>query len=189
MKLRLSRPNYKNFSDEELVLAFNRTSDKSIIGEIYSRYAHLVLGSCLKYMKQFENAEDIAMKIFMDLEQKLLKHEIQFFKSWLYQVTKNECFQVLRKKGIVTSELSHENYGLEEEESETIELTDERIANLPEAINSLKGVQRDCIELFYIQQKSYVEISEEQQIPVNTVKSAIQNGKRNLKIWFEKNEK
>lgn len=189
MKLRLARRSYKDFGDDELILAFKRTLDKSIIGEIYSRYAHLILGCCLKYLKQFENAEDTAMKIFEDLEGKLVKHEIQHFKSWLYQVTKNECLQQLRKKKLNTSELQSENIGLEDEDTEHLELDEARLGQLQNALSELKGTQKECVELFYISQKSYVEISEELDIPINTVKSAIQNGKRNLKIWFEKNEK
>jgi RNA polymerase sigma-70 factor (ECF subfamily) len=57
---------------------------------------------------------------------------------------------------------------------------------LEKAIPSLKDEQRQCIELFYLEQKSYTEISEHLSIPLNTVKSAIQNGKRNLKIWMER---
>ena len=189
MKLRFARRSYKEFGDEELVLAYKRTEDKGIIGEIYSRYAHLILGCCLKYLKQFENAEDTAMKIFEELEQKLIKHEVQHFKSWLYQVTKNECLQQLRKKKLNTSEFGLENAPEEETDTEYLELTESRINNLQEALQSLKGTQKECVELFYISQKSYVEISSELDIPLNTVKSAIQNGKRNLKIWFDNHEK
>lgn len=191
MIFKLARRNYKDFSDEELILAFRRSEDKSIIGELYSRYGHLVMGCCLKYLKQFENAEDTTVKIFVDLEVKLAKHSILHFKSWLYQVTKNECLQFLRKRKLNTSELDQEmipddhNEG-ELEQEEKLEL---RIEILPQALEQLKGIQRQCVEQFYLQQKSYIEISEEFNIPLNTVKSAIQNGKRNLKIWIENNEK
>jgi len=189
MKLRLARRSYKEFGDDELVLAFKRTEDKSIIGEFYSRYSHLILGCCLKYLKQFENAEDATMKVFEELGRKLMKHEVQHFKSWLYMVTKNECLQQLRKKGLNTSEFGLENISDEENDTEHLELTEARLGSLHLALQDLKGIQKECVELFYISQKSYVEISNELEIPLNTVKSAIQNGKRNLKLWFDKHEK
>jgi RNA polymerase sigma-70 factor (ECF subfamily) len=46
-----------------------------------------------------------------------------------------------------------------------------------------------CIELFYLKQKSYKEIEEETQLDLKKVKSHIQNGKRNIKIWMEKHQK
>lgn len=191
MIFKLTRRNYKDFSDDELILAFRRLEDKGIIGELYTRYGHLVMGCCLKYLKQYENAEDTTIKIFVELEDKLIRHSIQHFKSWLYQVTKNECLQFLRKRKLNTSELIGEGVS-EEIDPSDLELEkqiDLRIEKIPEALEQLKGIQKECVELFYLQQKSYVEIGAELDIPVNTVKSAIQNGKRNLKIWMENHEK
>ena len=53
---------------------------------------------------------------------------------------------------------------------------------LETAVAELKDKQRQCIELFYIKQKSYDEICELTGYSNNDVKSSIQNGKRNLKI-------
>lgn len=56
---------------------------------------------------------------------------------------------------------------------------------LENAINELKDEQKKCIDLFYLKEKSYVEISEITGFTINEVKSYIQNGKRNLKIKLE----
>jgi RNA polymerase sigma-70 factor (ECF subfamily) len=58
---------------------------------------------------------------------------------------------------------------------------------LEKAILELKEEQKNCIELFYLQQLSYQRISEQLGISIKNVKSAIQNGKRNLKIRLEEN--
>jgi len=50
-----------------------------------------------------------------------------------------------------------------------------------ESINELRDEQKTCVELFYIQNKSYQEIAEITKFSLNEVKSYIQNGKRNLK--------
>jgi len=45
------------------------------------------------------------------------------------------------------------------------------------------------VELFYLHDKSYAQISEETGLDMNEVKSHIQNGKRNLKNFISsKNE-
>ena len=58
--------------------------------------------------------------------------------------------------------------------------------NLEEAIKILKDEQRICIELFYLQEKSYKEVSDLTGLSLLNVKSHIQNGKRNLKIILER---
>ena len=57
--------------------------------------------------------------------------------------------------------------------------------NLNLGINTLNESQKRCIELFYIENKSYAEVSKLTGLTINLVKSNIQNGKRNLKLYLE----
>jgi RNA polymerase sigma-70 factor (ECF subfamily) len=56
-------------------------------------------------------------------------------------------------------------------------------------MQTLPGEQRQCIELFYLQNKSYNEIVAQTGYDWNSVRSYIQNGRRNLKICMENQEK
>jgi RNA polymerase sigma-70 factor (ECF subfamily) len=56
---------------------------------------------------------------------------------------------------------------------------------LEKAIAELPTDQRNCVELFYINQKSYKEITEQTGYDYNKVKSYIQNGKRNLQLKLQ----
>jgi DNA-directed RNA polymerase specialized sigma24 family protein len=56
---------------------------------------------------------------------------------------------------------------------------------LQDFLKELNEEQRICIELFYLQDKSYKEIVDATNYSFNEVKSFIQNGKRNLKIMLE----
>lgn len=179
---------FRSLTDLELIRLYKEEANLFTIPLLYERYAHLVLGTCIKYLKRYEDAEDTTMKIFGELNQKIEKHTIQHFKSWLYQVTKNECLIHLRKQKTTQTPI-HENL-LQSETLETEEQAERelKLTRLEQAIQHLKEEQRVCIELFYLHDKSYQEISDELEIPLNTVKSAIQNGKRNLKIWMENHE-
>ena len=190
MIFRKKKYQFEKLDDMELIHVFLHDKNHLSITILYERYAHLVMGSCLKYLKNKENAQDITLKIFGELAEKLEKHTIQHFKSWLYQVTRNECLMYLRKqKGkhqqqIETIPLADSN----DEESALIIEKEEQLVLLEQAINTLKDEQKQCIELFYLQDHSYQEISDTLDISLNTVKSAIQNGKRNIKIWMERHE-
>jgi len=181
------RKTYQSLSDAELVKMYKDKSSSAIIGELYTRYGHLVMGTSMKYLKNKANAEDLTMQVFEQLPKKISSHNIQRFKSWLYMVTKNECLMLLRKKGHLTTEIMKEL-----ESSNELHLKEEKEVQLnllEQAITKLKDEQRQCIELFYLEQKSYQEIVSELKMDIKKVKSAIQNGKRNLKINLEtKNE-
>ena len=178
---------YGNLSDLDLIRLYKEEENLFTIPLLYERYAHLVLGTCIKYLKRYEDAEDTTMKIFGELNQKIEKHSIQPFKSWLYQVTQNECLMYLRKQKAHQTPI-HENLLQAEIETDELKERELKLTKLERAIQHLKDEQRICIELFYIQDKSYQEISDELSSPLNSVKSAIQNGKRNLKSWMESHE-
>ena len=78
--------------------------------------------------------------------------------------------------GMEFSSLMHQNDNTSEKEN--------KIVALESAILKLKGKQKQCIELFYLQQKSYEQISKLTGYSINDVKSNLQNGKRNLKIML-----
>ncbi len=184
----------KQPDDTELIKLYKRTADTAYAGELYERYVHLVYGVCMKYLKNEEDSKDAAMQIFEKLLVELKIHEVTNFKSWLHVLAKNHCLMWLRsarvrhEKSILTFETSddmenEEGMHLAEEETETLE---GNLLLLEKGMQGLPFEQKQCIELFYLQQKCYKEIAELTGYDIKKVKSYIQNGKRNLKIYFEK---
>ena len=176
---------YRQCSDEELILLFKEKQDSAFIGILYERYSHLVMGVALKYLKNVEESQDITSKIFEELPSKLAKHTVDFFKSWLYRVTMNEAFQVLRKKGVEMSTDQFPMLEMETTNQEEIQSKEKQLEALEKAIEELKPDQKKCIQLFYLQEKSYAEIAQELNLELMKVKSYIQNGKRNIKLQLE----
>jgi RNA polymerase sigma-70 factor (ECF subfamily) len=180
---------YVRLSDKELINIFLEKSDNEIIGVFFERYSHLVLGLCLKYLKNKDEAQDAVIQIFSGLLTDLKKYKIDFFKSWLYVYSKNFCLMELRKKqSALKKELElKENVHLimDYSNSEHLIIKEKQITLLQTAINSLNSQQKTCIELFFMENKSYTEIEKITKYSANEVKSHIQNGKRNLKLKME----
>jgi len=177
-------------TDEDLLLLFQKSGSLDLLGELYSRYLHLVYGVSLKYLANQENARDATMQIFEKLVTDLPGQEIRQFKSWLYVLTKNHCLMEIRAKK--SSDRRLDGYKIEQEfmESEQvghpIDREDKSIEQaLKECIDTLKAEQKQCIELFYYKKMCYREISDSLGMAEKKVKSFLQNGKRNLKICLE----
>jgi len=180
------RRKFADLSDNELIERFRYSHDNEYIGELYGRYAHLVLGLCIKYFKEAELAKDATMNIFELLLQELKRHKIENFKSWLYSVTKNFCLQELRKKQNIHQK--QDRYSLFVKETMEIEEDlhlhkdkEQLYMALEDEILNLNNNQRICVKMFYLEGKSYADISHELNFSLKEVKSHIQNGKRNLK--------
>ena len=170
--MRITQKHIKSLSDEELVLLYTKSKNKECVGELYSRYSQLVMGVCVKYLKNVTQAQDLLMQVFEKLISDLPKYSIQKFKPWLYQVTKNECLMWLRKNKKMTS-VPLENISLQQEE-DTLNLhleKEELLSKLEKFIPLLKKHQRICIEQFFLHKKSYAQIAEETDLSIKEVKS------------------
>jgi len=179
--------------DKELVSLFRTSRNMEALSVLFQRYMELLYGVCLKYLKQPEAAKDAVMQIFEELVQKLPKHEVDNFKSWLYTLAKNYCLMQLRTpKNLKTTEFNPDSMQLEEEmHLNGILSKEENLQKLERCLQTLSQEQKQTVELFYLQDKCYKEIAAITGIEWNKVRSFIQNGRRNLKICMEgtKNEK
>ena len=185
----LSPAGHKALSDTELIEYYKRSGDLAVLGELYQRYMSLVFGACLKYLKNRDESRDAVMQIFEKLVQSLKDHEVTHFKSWLYVLTRNHCLMQLRaQKGKIFEEISS---GLMEkglpQHLESEPPLEDNLHKLEKCIETLGGEQKQCIKLFFLQEKCYKDITVETGYDLNQVKSYIQNGKRNLKLCMERN--
>jgi RNA polymerase sigma factor (sigma-70 family) len=178
-------------ADHELVALYKQSGKLEVLAELYQRYMDLLYAVCLKYLKEPEVAKDAVMAVFEELALKLRKHQVENFKGWLYTLTKNYCLMQLRSsKHLQTKELNEDRVQLTEDmHLNGVFEKESQLNGLEKCMETLATEQRAVIELFYLQDKCYKEISEITGTEWNKVRSLIQNGRRNLKICLEKNEK
>jgi RNA polymerase sigma factor (sigma-70 family) len=182
----LNEKKLKHLSDQELLDQYFESKDNNLLGILLQRYTLLLLGVCMKYLKNEEAAKDAVQQIFLKVIHELQRYKVQYFKSWLYMIARNYCFMQLRKHGIETAEEINENI-VEEPASHESEIEKERlIAMMESSLEELSNEQKTCVTLFYLDKKSYQQISEQTGFNLMQVKSFIQNGKRNLKLLVEK---
>lgn len=183
----------KTKSDKELLDEYRKENNMEVLGELYHRYLEMVYGVCMKYFKDEMRSEDGVMEVFELVVKRLPNHTVDYFKSWLYRVASNHCLDMLRKesrerekKDSYENMQSHSIPRLMDEEDDSWQWREEQIGILEDCIEALKAEQKQVISLFYIDGKSYEELSEVMDIKWSKVRSLIQNGKRNLKICVER---
>jgi RNA polymerase sigma factor (sigma-70 family) len=179
---------HKHISDQELLERFYADHDNQWLGILLERYTLLLLGVCMKYLKNEELARDSVQQIFLKAITELQKYRVEYFKSWIYMVAKNHCLMQLRDKpGKNTIEVK-ESIPAETDETdkESLLLNEKTYEYMGEALKELNADQQLCVTLFYIEKKSYQQIAEQTGYSMMQVKSHIQNGKRNMRILIEK---
>jgi RNA polymerase sigma factor (sigma-70 family) len=182
----------KNKSDDDGIISlYKETGDNLYVGILFERYSHLAFGVCMKYLKNEDDSKDAVLQIFENIMKDLKRFNIKSFAPWLHSVAKNHCLMQLRKKRMVFND----EKGVQQAEATLLtipsnmtfmneDVTEEHLKDLDAAIESLNAEQNKCIRLFYLQEKSYQEVSLLTGYNMNEVKSHIQNGKRNLKNYL-----
>ena len=177
---------YTHISDQELLERFYSSGDNQWLGTVLQRYTVLLLGVCMKYLKNEEEARDAVQQIFLKALIELGKYKVQYLKSWLYMVAKNHCLMKLRDRNIhvPVEDKTH----IPAAETDTKDLAEKEITLdlLETSLAELNREQKTCLTLFYLQKKSYQDIAAQTGYSLLQVKSYIQNGKRNLRILVEK---
>jgi RNA polymerase sigma-70 factor (ECF subfamily) len=174
-------------SDEELLSLYRLHRNMEYFGELYGRYIPLIYGLCLKYLRQEEKAQDAVMQLYEDLALKISSYEIKVFRIWLYSVAKNHCLQILKKQkqGIFVD--FNESFMESDMICHLFEegYREERYEALEKCLEKLPEPQKVSISKFFMEEMSYADIVTETGYQLKSVKSYIQNGKRNLKICIE----
>jgi RNA polymerase sigma-70 factor, ECF subfamily len=176
-------------SDRDITEKYRESGNMENIGMLYDRYAHLMLGMCITYLHDKDEAKDAMEQIWEKLIKELKKQPIDNFKSWLGLVSRNHCISLLRKKKSENNR--QKDYGYltksDVESQDELRLDEEPLAidKLPGAIEQLNESQQTCIRLFYLEEKSYAQIQSITGFGFKEVKTHLQNGKRNLRKILE----
>jgi RNA polymerase sigma-70 factor (ECF subfamily) len=188
----VAKDSFTNIEDKQLLEKFYSEGNNQWLGILLQRYTMLLLGVCMKYLRNEEEAKDSVQQIFVKVISELQKYKVDYFKSWLYMIAKNYCLMRIRDRhGKIPVELTdkimpeEEVYGYKQELIEK----DKTLVFIEEGLQELSNEQKVCLSLFYHNKKSYHEITDVTGYNLLQVKSYIQNGKRNLKLIVEKKMK
>lgn len=177
----------RSLPDAELVALYKSLNNSEIVGILFERHTVMVFGICMKYLRDEDEAQDAVMLIFEKLLEDLKKHEVENFKSWLHSVARNHCLMHIRSAKSRTEKLKE----YKKDETAVMESSffphpegekdkEVMLQQLEECLKKLNEQQRLSVELFFLKEKSYQEVSGMTGYSMNEVKSFIQNGKRNL---------
>lgn len=166
-----------------------RKRDSRVYEVVFKKYyPGLVMFVC-RHVGDREVAKDIVQDIFFKLFE--ISHSLSKdfnLKSWFYKVARNAAVDYLRHLQVVDRHkfLMAEAMLTSEELDEEI---DEEVYNrVNEAIDSLPEQCRLIIKLNVIEGKKYLEIAEELDISINTIRTQVSRGYKKLREILSRGE-
>jgi RNA polymerase sigma-70 factor, ECF subfamily len=176
--------------DRELVRRAQR-EDKEAFEELVRRHQHRVFAVAGGILRRREDVEDIAQQVFVKAYASLKRFDQRAaFSTWLYKITVNECWDLLRKKKVrplvYESDLSEEQarqvITSEEKEHPGPDIS-EKIEAREHVERLLEGLdERDRLMLILKEVEGYSieEIAEVLNLNGNTVKVRLFRARRRV---------
>ncbi|MHB0977840.1 MAG: RNA polymerase sigma factor [Minisyncoccota bacterium] len=175
----------EKLSDEEIVekVCLN---DRDLYSVIIERYKNKLL----RYTTNLVHDEDKASHITQD---SLVKAYINLkgfdtkkkFSSWIYRIAHNEAMNVVKKYEREISIPDDFDYGSEENIVEDYEKRETGVF-VEKCLNSMPIIYSEPLSLYYLDDKSYEEISEILRLPMGTVATRISRAKKLMKYICQK---
>jgi len=148
--------------------------------KVYHLFADKLFGVCLKYSKNYQDAEDNLQDSFLTIFAKIKQYKHKgSFEGWLKRITINTAIQKYREKATlqIVKEVAEE---IEEEEVD-LQNTGFTVATLLAHIQQLPDQYRIVFNLYALDNYSHKEIASLLNISVGTSKSNLSRARTILK--------
>ena len=137
---RVTNAKAASLADDRELVRRAQGSDKEAFEELVRRHQHRVFAVAGGILRQREDVEDIAQQVFVKAYFSLKRFDQRAaFSTWLYKITVNECWDLLRKRKV--RPLIYES-DLSEDQARQFGAPDERKAKEPDISEKLEARQR-----------------------------------------------
>ena len=169
-----------SLSDEKIV-EIVRSKDKEQYAEIIRRYQVRLMRYATYLVGESHTAADVVqeafIKAFINLNGFDLKKK---FSSWIYRIVHNEAMNVISKDKKKESLDDHMQY------ASNVDITDdvikqELVQHANHCLEKMPILYKEPLSLYFLDEKSYEEISDILRIPVATVGTRINRAKGVMK--------
>lgn len=162
-----------------------KQNDIKAQSQIYQLYAGKLFGLCLKYSKNYEEAQDNLHNGFITIFDKIKQYENKgSFEGWLKRIVINTALQTYRKKNVlslVTDKIPDVEVQVEIEEDDIpLEYLLKLIQELPERYQMV-------FNLFVLDEYPHKEIAKMLNISEGTSKSNLSRARQILRNKIETN--
>ena len=166
-----------------------RTGDRAAYGELVERFRTTVYGIALARLRNPAEAEELTQEVFLHGMKKLPQlREANCFAGWLRQITVRMAINRLTRRGPVQGvepEVLEQAEGSNRGPLEAM-ICEEQKAELRRGLEKLKPLDRETLVAFYLRGQSLVQMAQEFETPIGTIKRRLHVARIRLKRQMER---
>lgn len=181
-------------TDYKNIVPNAQNGDPKALDELYKSTSRAVYFTCLSFLKNEQDAEDLMQNTYITAFQKLKTlQQPEKFEPWIKRIAANLCKDFLAKKGAHPAEaLNEESYADTDENflpDEYVTAAEKRSVVMKIMRENLSDVLYQTVIMFYFDEMTVAEIAEEMSCSEGTVKYRLNAARAKIKkgvIDYEK---
>jgi RNA polymerase sigma-70 factor, ECF subfamily len=187
-------------ADDRTLVARAQADDRDAFEELIRRHQQRVFAVAARILRKREDVEDISQQVFVKAFFSLKRFDQRAaFSTWLYKITVNECWDLLRKKKV--RPLVYDS-DLSEDQSRQVSASDGSRSTEPDILDRIEARERvdrllaglderDRLMLILkeVEGMSIEEIGEVMEINANTVKVRLFRARKRMVVASRQKEK
>jgi RNA polymerase sigma-70 factor (ECF subfamily) len=172
--------------DHALVAAIAR-QQQDALNRLYERYQTMVYHLAFRILNSRESAEEIVLEVFWQVWREAVRYDAQrgSVGAWLSTLARSRAIDALRaRKGNPMAEEKSEGQQVANDPADTPEETtdlEQRARLVRNALEDLSADQRIALELSFFRGLTHIEIAEQLNEPLGTVKTRIRSAMLKLR--------
>ena len=174
----------KGRHDWKLVQRALKKGDQKAYAELMGRYKDTIFFMLLTMVHDKDDADDLTIEAFGKAFKNLHQYVPEFaFSTWLFKIATNNAIDFIRhKKEALSLDRKYPTAdGGEfsiEPKSETLNpeekaIKKQKIQLMQSVVEKMRPRYRRLVELYYFEEKTYIEIAAELECPIGTVKAQL----------------
>jgi len=168
----------------QMIEAYTPQEEKDLYDNLFIKYYRFVFAKTFFLLKDRQEAEDLVQNFFTDLWESrhflTLKNDI---KGYLYTAIKNRALNYLRDRETDRKRLENIVVVLDmNTENRDNSYTHDYLPKIKKALEELPKQQKNALQMVYLQAKRYQEAADVMGISINSLKSHLKVGLKNIRI-------
>ena len=185
-----------NVSDEALLIAVGNSQNVDAFNQLFKRFAKKIFALGMKLTRNEQLANDLIQESMLNVWQKAPLYDLDkgSAKGWIFTLSRNRCFDMLRKQKRQPNCISADDIWPPESGAE-LTMVHEDIGGQQVELSLIEGYfdqlpdpQRAVVEQIYIKDRTHEEAAAHLQIPLGTLKSRLRLGVAKLRNLIGVNE-
>ena len=189
-------PEEQDVTDESLLIAVGNGQNVDAFNQLFKRFAKKIFALGMKITRNEQLANDLIQESMLNVWQKAPLYDLDkgSAKGWIFTLSRNRCFDMLRKQKRQPNCISADDIWPLESSAEPTMVHEDiggqqvELSLIESYFDQLSDPQRAVVEQIYIKDRTHEEAAAYLQIPLGTLKSRLRLGVAKLRNLIGVNE-